>query len=199
MVSSFNSKIKLNTPIESIRRKNNKVFIKPLGHPEKTFDAVVIATHSDQALRMLSDPTNEENEILEALPFQQNKALLHNDISVLPKRKNAWSSWNYNLDQGIDKPMAMTYNMNILQSLKSFETYCVTLNNDELVDDKRILKKLSYQHPQFTPEGIDAQNRKDEISGVKNTYYCGAYWRNGFHEDGVVSALDVCKKFGISL
>ena len=199
IITSFNSKIKLNTAIESIRRKNNKVFIKPLGHPEEIFDAVVIATHSDQALTMLCDATDEENEILEALPYQPNKALLHTDSSVLPKRKNAWSSWNYNLDQGVDKPMAMTYNMNILQSLKAPETYCVTLNNDELVDGTRILKNLSYQHPQFTPEGIDAQNRKDEISGVKNTYYCGAYWKNGFHEDGVVSALDVCKKFGISL
>ena len=93
----------------------------------------------------------------------------------------------------------MTYNMNILQSLKSSETYCVTLNNSELVDDKKIIKTLSYEHPQFTPKGINAQKRKHEISGVQNTYYCGAYWRNGFHEDGVVSALDVCKNFGITL
>ena len=199
IIVSFKSKIKLNTAIESIQRKDNKVIIKPFSHDEETFDAVVIATHSDQALRMLSDATKEENEILKALPYQLNEALLHTDEFVLPKRKKAWSSWNYNLDQGLDEPMAMTYNMNILQSLKSSETYCVTLNNSELVDDKKIIKTLSYEHPQFTPKGINAQKRKHEISGVQNTYYCGAYWRNGFHEDGVVSALDVCKKFGITL
>ena len=199
IIVSFKSKIKLNTAIESIQRKDNKVIIKPFSHDEETFDAVVIATHSDQALRMLSDATKEENEILKALPYQLNEALLHTDEFVLPKRKKAWSSWNYNLDQGVDEPMAMTYNMNILQSLKSSETYCVTLNNSELVDDKKIIKTLSYEHPQFTPKGINAQKRKHEISGVQNTYYCGAYWRNGFHEDGVVSALDVCKNFGITL
>lgn len=199
IIVSFKSKIKLNTAIESIQRKDNKVIIKPFSDDEETFDAVVIATHSDQALRMLSDATKEENEILKALPYQLNEALLHTDEFVLPKRKKAWSSWNYNLDQGVDKPMAMTYNMNILQSLKSSETYCVTLNNSELVDDKKIIKTLSYEHPQFTPKGINAQKRKHEISGVQNTYYCGAYWRNGFHEDGVVSALDVCKNFGITL
>ena len=199
MIVDFKSKIRLNTGIDSITRDQDKIIIKTETGIEEEFDAVVIGTHSDQALKMLKDPSPKEQEILKALPYQSNDAILHTDLTVLPKRKSAWASWNYNLDQESDNPVTMTYNMNILQSLKSSETYCVTLNNDELVDDKRILKNLSYQHPQFTPEGIDAQKRKDEISGVKNTYYCGAYWRNGFHEDGVVSALDVCKKFGISL
>ena len=198
MISGFDSKIRLNTAVESISRSKNNIIIQVLGK-EEIFDAVVIATHSDQALQLLSDSTQQETEVLGALPYQSNKALLHTDSSVLPKRKNAWASWNYNLDQEVDQPMAMTYNMNILQTLNTNETYCVTLNNNDLVDSNKILKTLYYEHPQFTPEGISAQKRKHEISGVNNTYYCGAYWRNGFHEDGVVSALEVCSHFGITL
>ncbi len=198
MIAKFDSKIRLNTAVESISRSENKIIIQVLGK-EEIFDAVVIATHSDQALQLLSDSTQQEMEVLSALPYQSNEALLHTDSSVLPKRKNAWASWNYNLDQEVDQPMAMTYNMNILQTLNTNETYCVTLNNNDLVDSNKILKTLYYEHPQFTPEGISAQKRKHEISGINNTYYCGAYWRNGFHEDGVVSALEVCGHFGITL
>jgi len=198
MIAKFDSKIRLNTAVESISRSENKIIIQVLGK-EEIFDAVVIATHSDQALQLLSDSTQQEIEVLSALPYQSNEALLHTDSSVLPKRKNAWASWNYNLDQEVDQPMAMTYNMNILQTLNTNETYCVTLNNNDLVDSNKILKTLYYEHPQFTPEGISAQKRKHEISGINNTYYCGAYWRNGFHEDGVVSALEVCSHFGITL
>ena len=198
MIAKFDSKIRLNTAVESISRSENKIIIQVLGK-EEIFDAVVIATHSDQALQLLSDSTQQEIEVLSALPYQSNEALLHTDSSVLPKRKNAWASWNYNLDQEVDQPIAMTYNMNILQTLNTNETYCVTLNNNDLVDSNKILKTLYYEHPQFTPEGISAQKRKHEISGINNTYYCGAYWRNGFHEDGVVSALEVCGHFGITL
>ncbi len=199
LIHGFKSKIKLSTPIHSIARKNEKVIVKTSKSKEEIFDAVVIATHSDQAMAMLSDPTYEEKEILSALPYQLNKGLLHTDESVLPKRKLAWSSWNYNLDQNVNHPMAMTYNMNILQSLKSIENFCVTLNNKNLVDSSKILKELEYEHPEFNSKSILAQQRKHEISGVNNTYYCGAYWRNGFHEDGVISALEVCKHFGLSL
>ena len=198
MIAKFDSKIRLNTAVESISRSENKIIIQVLGK-EEIFDAVVIATHSDQALQLLSDSTQQEIEVLSALPYQSNEALLHTDSSVLPKRKNAWASWNYNLDQEVDLPMAMTYNMNILQTLNTNDSYCVTLNNNDLVDSNKILKTLYYEHPQFTPEGISAQKRKHEISGINNTYYCGAYWRNGFHEDGVVSALEVCGHFGITL
>ncbi|MDP7037336.1 MAG: FAD-dependent oxidoreductase [Candidatus Marinimicrobia bacterium] len=198
MIAEFDSRIKLNTAVQSISRTDNKITIQVTDKKE-IFDVVVIATHSDQALRMLADSTNQEKEILGALPYQSNEAILHTDSSVLPKRKLAWASWNYNLDQEPYKPMAMTYNMNILQTLDSEDTYCVTLNNNDLVDDEKIVKTMFYDHPQFTPEGIKAQKRKHEISGVNNTYYCGAYWRNGFHEDGVVSALEVCSHFGVNL
>ena len=199
MIVDFKSKIRLNTGIDSITRDQDKIIIKTETGIEEEFDAVVIGTHSDQALKMLKDPSPKEQEILKALPYQSNDAILHTDLTVLPKRKSAWASWNYNLDQETDNPVTMTYNMNILQSLNASETYCVTLNNNELIEEGKILKKLQYHHPLFTIGGIDAQKRKGEISGVNNTYYCGAYWHNGFHEDGVVSALEVCSHFGLSL
>ena len=198
IIVEFESKIRLNSPVQSISRSEDSVMIKS-ADKEEIFDAVVIATHSNQALQLLEDSSKKEREILGALPYQSNDALLHTDSSVLPKRKLAWASWNYNLDQEPNKPMAMTYNMNILQSLDAEDTYCVTLNNNDFVDDKKVLKTLHYDHPLFTPEGINAQKRKHEISGLNNTFYCGAYWRNGFHEDGVVSALEVCSHFGITL
>ena len=200
ITKGFRSKIRLDAPVSSISRKDGNVLIKSGNENlEEVFDRVVIATHSDQALRMLEDPSQNEIDILGALPYQKNDALLHTDTSILPRRKDVWASWNYNLDQGRGDPLAMTYNMNILQRLNTLKTYCVTLNSKDKVNDKDILKELNYEHPLFTVEGINAQQRKSEISGVNNTYYCGAYWRNGFHEDGVVSALDVCQHFDLSL
>jgi|TARA_B110000438_G_scaffold254770_1_gene261198 predicted NAD/FAD-binding protein len=201
LVSSFKENIRLSSPVYSINRTDEKIEIKLSSDNAQieTFDAVVIATHSDQALKLLSDKTSLEEEILSALPYQKNEALLHTDHSVLPKNKLAWASWNYNLDQESEAPIALTYNMNILQSFNATETFCVTLNSNGLINPTKVIKKLKYDHPLFTVKGIAAQKRKHEISGVNNTYFCGAYWRNGFHEDGVVSALDVAKQFGISL
>lgn len=200
MVVNFKEQIRLNTPVHSIKRLQGKVIIKSGTSDDKEiFDSVVIAAHSNQALHMLADPSPQEQEILGALPYQKNKALLHTDTFVLPKRKLAWASWNYHLDQRTDEPVAMTYNMNILQSLDTAKTYCVTLNSNDLVDKGKVIKELHYEHPLFTKLGISAQKRKQEISGINNTYYCGAYWHNGFHEDGVVSALEVCRHFGLSL
>ena len=200
LIETFQEHIRMKSEIKTIKRLAGKIIITHAGtHEEETFDAVVIATHSNQALELLADATEKEQTILEAIPYQTNSALLHTDTSILPKRKLAWSSWNYYLDQDEHKPVMLTYNMNILQRLDSDETFCVTLNCNDLIDQNKIIKELNYEHPLFTSESIKAQARKNEISGVNNTYYCGAYWRNGFHEDGVVSALDVCKNFGIEL
>ena len=201
IIENFKDKILLSTPVNSVERINNKIIIKYglKDNKEETFDSVIFATHSNQSLKMLSDPSKLEKEILQAIPYQKNDAILHYDESILPVRRNAWSSWNYLLDQDASKPISLTYNMNILQDLKSSRVFCVSLNSETLIDPNKILKKLNYEHPLFTLDGLEAQKRKHEISGVKNTFYCGAYWRNGFHEDGVVSALDVCKSFGESL
>ena len=201
LIENFKDKIKVSTPIRTIKRTDEiiEILYGTDSLISESFDAVILATHSDQALKILDQPTSKEKEILGALPYQKNEALLHFDDSILPSRRSAWSSWNYLLDEDKDKPVALTYNMNILQSLESEHTFCVTLNSDNVVDPRKIIKKLNYEHPLFTLKGIRAQNRKKEISGENRTFYCGAYWRNGFHEDGVVSALDVCREFGETL
>ena len=197
IIKGFESKINLSSPIKTVSRFDNGIEIET-ANSEKSlmFDAVVFATHSDQALAMLTDPTEREKDILSSIPYQKNEVLLHTDSSVLPKRKLAWASWNYQLDSNPESPVVLTYNMNILQSLDCDETFCVTLNDHQSVDKSKVLKKITYHHPLFTVKGIEAQKRKLEISGVNNTYYCGAYWHNGFHEDGVASAIEVCKHFG---
>lgn len=181
-------KIKLNSPVDMIKRKEDKVFIRTKEELEE-FDGVILACHSDQSLNMLSDPSSEEEEILKAIPYQANEAVLHTDATILPKRKLAWAAWNYHILPGLGETAALTYNMNILQSLKTDQTYNVTLNYTEKVDPSKIIRKIKYMHPRFSLEGVKAQKRHAEISGVNNTFYCGAYWRYGFHEDGVVSGL----------
>ena len=201
MVDGFENKIRLSSPVKNVKREDGSITVQfGVSYLDsENFDSVIFATHSNQSLAMLDAPTKDEIEILGAIKYQKNDALLHYDDSILPMRKNAWSSWNYLLDEDQSKAVALTYNMNILQSLKSDRTFCVSLNSGSLVDESKVIKELSYDHPLFTTSSINAQNRKHEISGKNNTYYCGAYWRNGFHEDGVVSALDVCKDFGESL
>ena len=197
IIKGFESKINLSSPIRTVSRLDNGIEIETANSKKPLiFDAVVFATHSDQALGMLKDPTEKEKDILSSIPYQKNEVLLHTDSSVLPKRKLAWASWNYQLDSNPENPVVLTYNMNILQSLDCNEIFCVTLNDHQSVDKSKVLKKITYHHPLFTVKGIEAQKRKLEISGVNNTYYCGAYWHNGFHEDGVVSAIEVCKHFG---
>lgn len=201
MIASFQESIKLSSPVKKVKRSSDNVEVfygKHSSHSD-IFDKVIFSNHSDQALQILESPTNAESEILGSIKYQKNKAILHYDHSILPNRKRAWSSWNYLLDQDKSKPVSLTYNMNILQSLSSQRTYCVSLNSDGLVDSSKIIKNLNYEHPLFTVESLDAQKRKNEISGKNNTFYCGAYWHNGFHEDGVVSALDVCENFGETL
>ena len=198
LIKSFKDNIKLNARIESIKRLNNKIYINVNGI-EEIFDKVIIGTHSDQALQLLEKPTNEEKNILNKIKYQKNIALIHTDDTILPKRKLAWSSWNYLINENKNDLVTLTYNMNILQRLKSDTTYCVTINNTEDLNKSKVIKKITYHHPLFTVNSVKAQTDKDNICGKNNTYYCGAYWGYGFHEDGVKSALDVCKKFGLEL
>ena len=162
---------------------------------EQHFDQVVIATHSDQALSLLADASDDEKAILGALPYRDNDVVLHTDDRVLPANKKTWSSWNYRLRPGSDRP-TLTYNMNILQGIDAPETFCVTLNDTDAINPKRILGRFNYAHPQFTIAGIAAQARWSEINGINSTWYCGAYWHNGFHEDGLNSGLRVAEAIG---
>ena len=195
----FADRIRLKCPVKSIRRYLDHVSVQTAdGQPER-FDQVVIATHSDQALAMLQDPTDSEKEILGAIPYQDNHAVLHSDESILPRKKAAWASWNYHIPQAETGRVALTYNMNILQSLSAPVEYCVTLNLPNSVDPAKKIKEMHYHHPVYNPRSLAARKRHEEINGVKRTYFCGAYWGYGFHEDGVNSALVVGKHFGKSL
>ncbi len=163
------------------------------------FDKVVLACHSDQALALLATPSTAEQEILGALPYAGNDVLLHSDTRLLPERRLAWASWNYRLGGPSEQPAAVTYNMNILQGLQASRTFCVSLNQNEAVDPGQVIGRYHYAHPQYSLEAVAAQDRWQELCGAQHTYYCGAYWANGFHEDGVVSALRVAEAFGESL
>jgi predicted NAD/FAD-binding protein len=191
LVRPFRDRIRLQCPVRSIARGADGVTIVAGDGPAEYFDEVVVATHSDTALRLLADPKPEEEEILGALPYQRNEVVLHTDASLLPRRRRAWAAWNYHV-RPEPGPVAVTYNMNILQSLRSRRPILVTLNRSDAIDPKKILRRFDYDHPLFTPEGVSAQDRWKEISGVDRTHYCGAYWGYGFHEDGVNSALGVC-------
>lgn len=195
LTQAFKDNIRLNTPIESVQRKNDGVIVKPKNQAAELFDWVFFACHSDQALAILEDASNDEIEILGAIPYQNNQIVLHTDMNLMPKKKLAWAAWNYHITKQALNLAAVTYNMNILQSLESPEPFLVTLNHTSQIDPNKILKTLNYTHPVFTPKGIAAQLRHAEISGVNRTGYAGAYWRNGFHEDGVASALAALEHF----
>ncbi len=195
LTQAFKDNIRLNTPIESVQRKNDSVIVKPKNQAAELFDWVFFACHSDQALAILEDASNDEIEILGAIPYQNNQIVLHTDMSLMPKKKLAWAAWNYHITKQPLNLAAVTYNMNILQSLESPEPFLVTLNHTSQIDPNKIIKTLNYTHPVFTPKGIAAQLRHAEISGVNRTGYAGAYWRNGFHEDGVASALAALEHF----
>ena len=195
LTAPFREQIRLNTPVTGITRRATHVEVSSAGNATERFDRVFIACHSDQALAMLTDATPQEREVLGAIPYQQNDVVLHTDASLLPRRRLAWSSWNYHRLAGDNAAVAVTYNMNLLQGLSTRQTYLVTLNNSAAIDPDKIIKRLSYDHPVFTQDGIAAQQRQGEINGVKHSYFCGAYWRYGFHEDGVVSALNALAHF----
>lgn len=191
LTAPYASQIRLHTPVQQIQRQRDQVLITPRGGETERFDAVVLACHSDQALSMLADPSTDEQAILGAIPYQENDAVLHTDARLMPRHKLAWAAWNYHLTAEPRERVPVTYNMNILQNLQSPEPFCVTLNYNEAIDPAKILYRTTYHHPVYTPESVAAQRRRNYINGVNRTWYCGAYWYNGFHEDGVRSALDV--------
>ena len=199
LTRSYKDKVRLSCPVVSIKRHADHVKVEPQHGEVERFDQVVIAAHSDQAFAMLADPSDAEREILAAIPYQENLTILHTDSSLLPKRKAAWASWNYHIPREELGRVALTYYMNMLQSLTSPIDFCVTLNRPETIDQTKIIREFNYHHPVYTPQGPLAQIRRQEINGVNRTYFCGAYWGYGFHEDGVNSALAVCEHFGKSL
>lgn len=193
MVRKLKEKIYLNQKVENIKRENNRVILK-CADQEYTFDCVIIATHSDQALKLLSNPSAEEINILSAIKYTQNEVILHTDDRIMPKRKLSWASWNY-LDNESTTP-TLTYYMNRLQSLTSPIDFFVSLNLTDNIDANKIIKRLQYGHPCLDALAMKAQQQIALINGMNNTYFVGSYWGYGFHEDGVNSAINTCKLIG---
>jgi predicted NAD/FAD-binding protein len=190
LIKGFEDKIKLNSPVARIIRTETDVTLISNGIAEN-FDQVIIACHSDQALAMLDGPNDDEQKILNAISYQENSVVMHTDITLLPKRKSTWSSWNYLLQESYHLAPILTYSMNILQGINSETEFCVTLNARHKIDPKKILGEYQYAHPVFSKEAMEAQSAWPLINGTNRTWFCGAYWFNGFHEDGVNSALRV--------
>jgi predicted NAD/FAD-binding protein len=181
------------TAVEAVRRGENGIAIKLSDGAEAIFDEVVFATHSDQALALLVDATDDEQEILGAIPYQQNDVVLHTDESLLPRRQAVRASWNYHLLEQPRDRTTVTYWMNNLQPIAGDQNYMVTLNLTDQIDCDSVIKHQEFSHPVFTREGLGAQRRHNVISGVNHTHFCGAYWRWGFHEDGAWSGLRVAR------
>jgi len=195
LTSSYYSKVRLNSAVRVVKRLEHYVEITTDEVAAEKFDYVFFACHSDQALNMLDQADSFERNILSSFPYQNNDVVLHTDTNLLPKRKLAWASWNYHRLESQTTPVAVTYNMNILQGLDCHETFCVTLNHSEAVNESKIIKHLNYMHPVFTQNTLDAQKQHSRLNGLNRCFYAGAYWRYGFHEDGVVSALDAINDF----
>jgi predicted NAD/FAD-binding protein len=194
MIADHRDRIRLDTPVKAVIRHASGVEILTERHGSEWYDAVFLACHSDQALALLESPTAVERDVLGAIRYQDNEAVLHTDATVLPKRRRAWAAWNYHIPADPHRQVAVTYNMNMLQGLNCKEQYCVTLNNDRQIDPAKVIRRIGYQHPVFSLDAVAAQQRQAELN-TDRTYFCGAYWRNGFHEDGVVSALNAIAHF----
>ncbi len=195
----FKDAIHVNADINSVQRTENGVTLHFTDTPSQYFDEVVLACHSDQALALLRDASEDEKSLLSAMPYKANSVVLHTDISLLPKRRKAWASWNYKLGKGKHSDASVTYNMNILQGIESTHTFCVTLNQKEAIGADKMLREFVYHHPVFSLVSLKAQQQRHLICGKRHTHFAGAYWHNGFHEDGVKSAVEVAKRFGCFL
>jgi predicted NAD/FAD-binding protein len=188
IAAPWRERVRTGARVRRVERLADRVRIEADGCESEEFDRVVIAAHSDQALALLADPSAAEREVLGAIPYQRNEAVLHSDRALMPRRRAAWSSWNFHLCEEPARGTTVTYWMNNLQRLAAAGEYFVTLNRSEQIDPAKVIQRISYDHPVYTREGVAAQQRWAEISGQRRTHYCGAYWGWGFHEDGVRSA-----------
>jgi len=199
LTAGFSDRIRLKQAVRSIHRLKHGIELNFWQGPSETFDEVIIATHADQAIRLLGSPEADELALLQQFPYQDNETVLHTDTAVLPDLRQAWASWNYRIPAKDQGHVAVTYNMNMLQGLETTQTYCVSLNQTAGIDPARIIRKINYHHPVFQPGRQAAQARHAELIRRRGLSYCGAYWGYGFHEDGVRSALAVCSAFGREL
>ena len=199
LMQPLQNHIHLNCPIVSVRRNSENVLIQSSDGREESFDYVIMALHADQALAVLRDSDALESEILTSFPYHENEAVLHTDHTVLPKRRRSWASWNYHLGTDVNRPVSVTYDLGRLQRLDLAKPILLTLNPTESIRPDCILKQIKFQHPAYDTTSIAAQQRRLECQGTRRTFFCGAYWGNGFHEDGVNSALSIAEFFGITM
>jgi predicted NAD/FAD-binding protein len=195
----FRDRVLTNARVARVTRGADCVRIEAEGQPTRDFDAVVMASHSDQSLRMLADASASERSVLAAVRYQKNDVVLHTDESLLPDRKLAWAAWNYRIPAKAQETVSVSYCMNHLQGFDGKTTYVVTLNQSPQIDPKKILRTFVYDHPIFDRAAVDAQKLLPQTQGENRVWFCGAWCGNGFHEDGVQSALAVCRDFGLSL
>ncbi|MEO6801377.1 MAG: FAD-dependent oxidoreductase [Rhodanobacter sp.] len=187
---------RLNCPVYSIVRRDHDVEVDSAAGVEH-FDRIVLACHSDQALDLLADASEREQSVLGAMTYQTNDTVLHTDASVLPRRRKAWAAWNAWLPRDPDAACTVSYCMNLLQGIESPEPFVVTLNRSDAIDPAKVLARMSYHHPLYTQASVHVQTRKAEIQGARHTWFAGAYWGWGFHEDGMRSAVDVATALGV--
>ncbi|MSN24699.1 MAG: NAD(P)-binding protein [Geobacter sp.] len=199
LAQPFRDQVRLSAVVEKVQRFTDRVSVKQRNLETENFDHLIMACHSDQALAMLADPSDAERELLGAIPYQKNDTLLHTDSRMLPGIPKARASWNCHLPCKQQEGVALTYWMNLLQSIQAPVDFCVTLNSPKAIAPEKVIQRLVYHHPVYSAAAFETQKRRDEISGVNRTSYCGAYWGWGFHEDGVKSALAACQQFGTGL
>jgi len=197
MARDWTAQHRLRTPVRGIRRHARGVDVATDSGSEE-FEQVVLACHSDQALALLTDPSERESAILGAMGYQRNETVLHTDASQLPRDRRAWAAWNAIVPAQPDAQCTVSYCMNLLQSLDSPEPLVVTLNRSAAIDPNKILRRLVYHHPIYTRASVAAQARRAEINGVDRTWFCGAYWGWGFHEDGMRSGVEVAAALGVA-
>lgn len=199
LIAPFRSAIRLQTPVVAVQRDDNGVEVTTAAGPPERFAKLILACHADQALALLTDPTPLEKEILGAFPYAGSDVALHSDTRVMPRRRAAWASWNYHRLTADRDRVTVTYDLKRLQRLPTRTPYLVTLNRTDAIEPSLIHGRFAYQHPQYDARAIRGQARHDELNGQNHTFYCGAYWGYGFHEDGVASALRVARRFGAEL
>lgn len=196
LIEPFRGSLRVGDPVRRVSRDDSGITLQT-ENGEARFDEVIFACHSDQALSLLADPHPLEQRILNGFPYSQNEAVLHTDVRVLPRARRAWSAWNYRIGVNPEERATITYNMNILQHIESPHTFSVTLNDSELISEDQVISRHRYSHPIFTVERASLQAEHYQLIRSRRTSFCGAYWGNGFHEDGVRSALAVTSAFGV--
>ncbi len=199
ITAPYKDNIKYNRAVKSVSRSDEGVTVKDIHTNDHIFDQVIFACHSDQAMAMLSDPSSQEKEIIGAIKYQPNDMVLHSDLSFMPKAKKAWSSWVYQSEDKTDSSgnVSLSYWMNNLQPLNTTTPVIITLNPAREPDPALVYDRYNFEHPVFDQKAIEAQSKIDNIQGTNNTWYCGAWQRYGFHEDGLLSAVNVVRKMGI--